>query len=577
MNELADRWLISGFLHPERLFWLLALVPLAIGQAYGARRRAREWTELAQSGRPGRDGSFGWLMAALLVILALAQPRWGRLPGFDSETGSDVVILVDTSRSMAAEDARPSRLGVAIEAASSLIQALDQRGGSRVAVVEFAGRAVVRCPLTASLDAAIEILGTLRPGTLQPGGTDLGQGLAAAIGLFDPEGPASGRTIVVFSDGEDHVGRWPDELATIGDAEAGAPLPEPAGLDGPGRRPSVVTRRSDAAAEALARETGGAVVPLGLASTDLGTVFMDRIEPVERKLRSQRDRRDRVERFPIFLLGALGVGLLSSWPRAPRSLGRGLAALGVVLAACSLGAGGSTARDEVARGMVAYQGGRYDEALARFEAAIALEPTEALPWFDAASTLFQLKRYAEAVERYEQAGRLGDAGMAMKVEFALGNTSLALGDIPGAIEHYDRCLAAPVTGRAFEAIREDAAENRAFASRRIPPPPPESVPAPRDAEPTAKKSRPERVPKPSSAQPGGPDPAPASPAPDSGTAGPSEGTRGQVGAGGSGAAPPAEGSPEARLDAALKNVREAIRSRPGDSAPRGAAAGGKDW
>ena len=120
------------------------------------------------------------------------------------------MLLVDDSRSMAAEDAVPDRLGLAVEAASSLVRALAREPGNRVAVVAFAGRGVLRCPLTENLGAVSDTLHTLRPGDVRPGGTDLGAGLTAALEAFgnreqEPE-QAGGRTIVVFSDGEDHVG-----------------------------------------------------------------------------------------------------------------------------------------------------------------------------------------------------------------------------------------------------------------------------------------------------------------------------------------------------------------------------------
>ncbi|MCI4370804.1 MAG: VWA domain-containing protein, partial [Thermoplasmata archaeon] len=220
----------------------------------------------------------------VLVVLALAQPRWGRVFGPDAPAGHDVVLLVDVSRSMAAEDAVPDRLGVAIEAGSSLLRALATGEGNRASVVAFAGRGVVRCPLTAHLDSAVDVLRGLRAGDVQPGGTDLGAALDTAIGAFDDEEHEEGRTIVVFSDGEDHVGSWASEIdrlrvggiivhsVAIGDPLRGHPVPSirlgPSKKD---REPEVETRRSDVAFEAISKATGGAVVPLGLAAMDLGT------------------------------------------------------------------------------------------------------------------------------------------------------------------------------------------------------------------------------------------------------------------------------------------------------------------
>ena len=179
--------------------------------------RAKAWKALAQRGRPPRDGTLGWLAALLCLVLALAQPRWGRLRSDPLPPGHDVVLLFDVSRSMAATDAVPDRIGVAREAARSLISSLAGAAGNRAGVVAFAGRGVFRCPLTENLGAVLDVIDRLRAGGVRPGGTDLGAGLDAALDAFDAQEHAEGRTIVVFTDGEDHEGAWesPGRFRTV--------------------------------------------------------------------------------------------------------------------------------------------------------------------------------------------------------------------------------------------------------------------------------------------------------------------------------------------------------------------------
>ena len=265
---------MQPFAHPERLWLFALLVPIAAWAALGARRRSRDWESLGQSGRPPVRGSRSGMASMALLVLALAQPRWGRVLKPDAPTGHDVFLLVDVSRSMAAEDAVPERLTVAIESGLSLLGALGAVEGNRAGVVAFAGRGVVRCPLTANLEAAADVLRSLRTGDVQPGGTDLGAALDLAIGAFDEQEHAEGRTIVVFSDGEDHVGSWASEVdrlrsaviivhsVAIGDPDKGHPIPlVEAGSSRKRREPPIETRRSDVAFEAISRATGGAVVP----------------------------------------------------------------------------------------------------------------------------------------------------------------------------------------------------------------------------------------------------------------------------------------------------------------------------
>src|SRR5208282_2052219 len=140
-------------------------------------RQCRPKEFLAQRGKVPNLRSLSMLLAAVFLILALARPRFGSIIGPPLPPGHDVALLIDVSRSMGAEDAVPNRLAVAIDAAESLISALAPDPANRVAIVVFAGRGVVRYPLTENLGAVVEVLHRLQPGTVRPGGTDLGAGL----------------------------------------------------------------------------------------------------------------------------------------------------------------------------------------------------------------------------------------------------------------------------------------------------------------------------------------------------------------------------------------------------------------
>src|SRR5690606_12818856 len=132
---------------------------------------------------------------------------------------------------------------------------------------------VVRCPLTTNLGAVVESLRALRPGGVEPGGSDLGAGLDAAIDALDDEPRDGGRVVVVFSDGEDHVPGWPSRVdrlrslgvvvhaVAIGDAGSGVPIPLP--VPGGDRLMTsgdevVETARVDTELRGLALATGGA-------------------------------------------------------------------------------------------------------------------------------------------------------------------------------------------------------------------------------------------------------------------------------------------------------------------------------
>ena len=414
-----------NFVHPELLWLLLILVPLSAWSIYDRRWRRRSWQALAQRGRSPRDGELRLMASLVCLIVALAQPRWGRSTSPPPPPGHDVVLLIDVSRSMAAEDAVPNRLAVAIESAESLVNALAPDLANRAAVVAFAGRGVLRCPLTENPRAVLDELHKLRPGEVRPGGTDLGAALGVALEAVDPQEHAQGRAIVVFSDGEDLAERWNSRLeqlrqhdivvhaVAIGDAEHGHVIPsgknaQPLSYHGE----PVLSQRSDKALETIARRTGGILVPLGLASVDLGTLYPTKIEPAARRRREASRLTERSEGFPFVLIAALAFLLAGCWPYsrgwgwtwhwsfgARRPVGQGpepeaRAMFLIAMAGILSGAGDTpskphveTAAEAVARGQAAYNEERLDDALAAFEMAIRRAPQQAVPLYDAAATL----------------------------------------------------------------------------------------------------------------------------------------------------------------------------------------------
>jgi Ca-activated chloride channel family protein len=615
-----------NFVHAEFLWLLLILLLLSAWSIYDRRWRRRSWQALAQRGRSPRDGRLRLMASLACLIVALAQPRWGRSIAPQSPPGHDVVLLVDVSRSMAAEDAVPNRLAVAIESAESLVNALAQEPASRAAVVAFAGRGVRVCPLTENFRAVLNVLRRLRPGVVRPGGTDLGAGLDTALDVIDPQEHAQGRAIVVFSDGEDLADRWTSRLeqlrqqdvvvhaVAIGDADHGHTIPW--GKDSQTllyHGEPVLSRRFDQTLETVARRTGGMIVPLGLASVDLGPLYQTKIEPAARRRREASRLAERAEGFPLVLIAALVFLLAGCWPygrgwgwtwhwswrwrRSVKNLNLGRAALLIAVAGVMTGAsdGPSKPHDEsaaeaVARGQAAYDAGQLDDALATFESAIQLAPQRAVPWYNAAATLFQLGRYAEARQRYVEARERADSFLRTKIDYALGNTALVLGEIPAAIAYYDACLASTAHGKGLDAVRRDAGANRRFALEQPQPP---AISQGESSGDQPKSQRPDRR-RNSNRNDDDADSPDGQPETGQGGAGNSESELGaddqnkrpstrrrRTGGAGGGrsTAPGTHGdSPDDRLDAALENIRAAQSRRlPDDPPPATANDDRRDW
>ncbi len=191
--------------------FLLLLAPavgLALGFAawLGRRRRirlARRWSPAL--GRLARSrGSWAPLVVGLVAVLAmvsLAGPRWGRTQVRTESRALSLVFAVDISRSMLAEDVAPNRLQRSVRESRRLIQDLE---GDRLGLIAFAGRSYILSPLTVDGGAIRMYLDALDPDLASEGGSNLSSVLAQGAQLLGATTDAADRVLVVFTDGEAH-------------------------------------------------------------------------------------------------------------------------------------------------------------------------------------------------------------------------------------------------------------------------------------------------------------------------------------------------------------------------------------
>ena len=199
------------FANPYMLF-LLALVPPALIAFFwwsGRKQRSLVVQFIQSRLLPGLTVGFSprrrrlrqgcLVLCVACLILALARPQWG----FDLEQtrqrGLDIVVAIDTSKSMLAEDIAPNRLARAKLAALDLMQ---QARSDRLGLVAFAGSAFLQCPLTVDDTAFRQSVESLDVDTIPQGGTALAEAIETAAAAFKEEDHH--RALVLFTDGEDH-------------------------------------------------------------------------------------------------------------------------------------------------------------------------------------------------------------------------------------------------------------------------------------------------------------------------------------------------------------------------------------
>jgi len=141
------------------------------------------------------------LSAFVITVIALTQPRWNPRTQKIKRMGRDVCILLDTSRSMLAEDIKPSRLERSKIAISDLMETLQ---GDRIAIVTFAGNATVKCPLTQDYAFVRMVLDDISIESTTMGGTMIGDAVRKATeDIFDRQSREY-KDIILITDGEDH-------------------------------------------------------------------------------------------------------------------------------------------------------------------------------------------------------------------------------------------------------------------------------------------------------------------------------------------------------------------------------------
>lgn len=328
------------------LLWL-GLIPAALA-VIGFLTAGKQRGALAALGRPaavsglltgprrsGRLGRVALFLAWTLLVLGAAGPRWGKGPEDGVAVGRDIVLVLDLSRSMLADDTAggQARWHSAVRGAIDLLNGLRGRGGHRVGLVVFAARPKLVVPITTDLDhLAAKLLDLdaatpppdIRPEDDSPSGTRIGAALAAAADVHDPRFPGA-QDIILFSDGDDPADdrEWaagvsaarragiPVHVVGVGDPVRGSPIringrplaaPEP-----------VETRLREDVLQAIAAEGRGAYLAARREPPRLADFFRAVIEPAPgRELTDDALPRPR-DRSVWFLGGGLALLLVGWW------------------------------------------------------------------------------------------------------------------------------------------------------------------------------------------------------------------------------------------------------------------------
>jgi Ca-activated chloride channel family protein len=257
------------------------------------------------------------VIAVLFLVIALARPQFGTKMRTVKREGQDIVVALDVSLSMLAEDIKPNRLEKARHEISTMI---DKFQGDRVGLVAFAGKAFVQCPLTLDYGAAKMFLDAMEPGLIPTPGTAVGEAITRSVSCFSAQ-ERKHKILILITDGEDHVGE-PLEAAKsaakegvviytvgIGSLE-GVPIPVTdekgysTGFKKNREGGVVMTKLDELTLEKIALETGGKYYRATPGEAELNRIYDD-ILKMEKKNLSSKQFEQYEERFQ----GLVGIAL----------------------------------------------------------------------------------------------------------------------------------------------------------------------------------------------------------------------------------------------------------------------------
>lgn len=310
--------------------WAFALFPVLLALAVASERRRTELIAQLVAARlaPKLAGTVSLakrrvrfllgLLALAGVILALARPQWGFTFEEAKRQGRDVIFAIDTSRSMLADDVKPSRLDRAKLAAQDLIAEL---GGDRVGVIAFAGTSFLQAPLTVDYTAVLNAVKELDTEVIPQGGSNLEGALRSAREAFG-KGESDHRALVIFSDGEELDADAQKALAEFkGQVRVfSVGIGTPAGALIPVRTRTgqlqyvkdetgqpVRTKLDESRLRAIAEATGGFYVHLETGRAEMQRIGRDGLGKMKENDIDARLSRRPIERFQWPLAGALAA------------------------------------------------------------------------------------------------------------------------------------------------------------------------------------------------------------------------------------------------------------------------------
>ena len=464
------------------LLWLLPVIPpaLALFFWWSERTRQKLLTQFVEArllatltagiSPARRKFRFALIIASVaLLLIALARPQYGYDKEEVRQNGLDIVVAVDTSKSMLATDIPPSRLGRAKLAALELMQTAK---ADRLGLVAFAGEAFLACPLTIDDTAFQQSVQALDVNSIPQGGTALAEAINTALAAFKENG--NHKALVLFTDGEDNdegalaaaqaAAKEGLKIFTIGIGSAEGTLVQiPDGNGGSDysrdeKGQVVKSKLNESLLQHIAGATGGFYLPLRGADT-INTLYERGLAPLPKSEGAEKLVRRYHEQFQWPLVVALLL-LLVEFLLPERSLRTATKSkivanasilLAVFLVSISANASPAGALRE-------YKSGNYTNALAEFSKLAEVQTNDLRLVFNAGDAAYRATNFDLAQKLFQQVTLSPDLKLQQQAFYNLGNVQFQVAkqaqDLDGLEQGFD--AAAKIYSRAVLLNTNDA-------------------------------------------------------------------------------------------------------------------------
>jgi Ca-activated chloride channel family protein len=490
------------FANPHILWLLLVIPPALLGFFWWSwRRRQGLLTQFIQarllpsltigiSATRQKIRLASLVLAVVCLILTLARPQWG----FDWEEvklrGLDIVVAIDTSKSMLAEDIAPNRLARAKLAALDLMQ---QAKSDRLGLVAFAGSAFLQCPLTIDDSAFRQSVAALDVNIIPQGGTAIAEAIDTALTAFKEDD--NHKVLVLFTDGEDHdsgaleaaqkaakeglriytvgIGTAEGELLRVKDAQGGSDYIR----DEQGN--VVKSHLNETLLQQIAGATeGGFYLPLRGAKT-IDTLYEQGLAKLPKSQHQEKFIRQYHERYYWPLALAITLLLVEMlFPERARQRNAKLAApatatppLREAVTLLLLLILPATVSASPASALREYKAGKYDQALKEYERLLQGKSDDPRLHFNAGASAYRNQQFEAAAKQFNEALATPDLKLQEQAYFNRGNTLYWLGegnpDPAKRTENWEKSLKDFESAGKLNQQDADAKFNYDFVKRRL--------------------------------------------------------------------------------------------------------------